>query len=344
MGISNVRLSRISVILARRLLFIIPILFGVITLTFFATRLAGGDPAYLIAGAFATPEVVADIQERLGTDQSIGQQYIDFLTDAVQLDFGTSIFTGNPVVEDLAERLPATLELIIFSLIFGLVVGVTGGVIAARRRGRAADKTVNATSFGLLSLPDFWFGLILLFVFFFKLGWAPAPVGQLGADDPKPDDITGAAVIDSIITLNGPALKASVGHAVLPVITLGLLISAPIARLTRSSMIDALQSDFLQFGRACGLPSARLRRYALRAALPPVVTWAGIVFTVLIGAAVLIEVIFSWGGAAQYAATAIIQNDYPAIQAFVLVAGVISVITFLVVDLLYVLLDPRVKL
>ena len=338
------RLGYIGVLLGRRLLFMIPILFGVLTLTFFVTRLAGGDPAFLIAGAFTAPEVVEAIQERIGTDKPLGTQYLDFLSGAIRFDFGTSLFTGNPVSEDLADRLPATFELIIFSLALGLIVGVSGGVIAARRRGRTADKAVNTTSFGLLSLPDFWFGLILLFIFFFKLGWAPPPTGQLSASDPRPNDYTGAAVIDSILSLDPAALKASVGHVALPVVTLGLLISAPVARLMRSSMIEALQSDFLQFGRASGLPEKRLRRYAVRASLPPVVTWAGIVFTVLIGAAVPIEVIFSWGGAAQYAATAIIQNDYPAIQAFVAVAGVVSVVTFLIVDLLYVVIDPRVRL
>ncbi len=188
------RLSRIGVLLGRRLLFMIPILFGVITLVFFSTRLAGGDPAFLIAGAFAAPEVIETIQQQIGTDKPIGEQYIDFLSGAIKFDFGESIFTGNPVSEDLADRLPATLELIVFSLALGLIVGVTGGVIAASRRGKSADKAVNTTSFGLLSLPDFWFALLLLFVFFFKLRWAPAPTGQLGASDPRPGDHTGARI------------------------------------------------------------------------------------------------------------------------------------------------------
>lgn len=338
------RARRIAVLLLRRLLFMIPILFGVITVTFFVTRLAGGDPAYLIAGAFATPEVIAEIQAQIGTDKSIGQQYVNFLSGAVRLDFGEAIFTGNPVQDDLGARLPATIELVAFSLALGLILGVSSGVFAARRRGRKSDKTVNATSFSLLSLPDFWFGLILLYVFFFKLSWAPPPVGQLSANDPSPTDITGAAVLDSIITANPAALKAAVGHAALPVVTLGVLLAAPISRLTRSSMLEVLQADYMQFGQACGFPKSRLRRYSVRAALPPVVTLAGIIFSILIGGAVLVEVIFSWGGAAQYAATAIIQSDYPAIQAFVFVAGAISVFVFLVVDLLYVLIDPRVKL
>ena len=338
------RPGRVGTLLIKRILIMIPILFGVITITFFATRLAGGDPAYLIAGAFTAPEVIETIQAQIGTDKPIAEQYWTFLTGIVKLDFGTSIFTGNPVEEDLGNRLPATLELVVFSLSFGLLVGISAGVYSARRRGKASDKAVNATSFSLLSLPDFWFGLILLFVFFFKLRWAPAPVGQLSANDPSPTDITGAAVIDSILTANPAALQASVGHVALPVATLGALLAAPVARLTRSSMLEIMQADYLQFGRACGLPHSRLRRYAIRAALPPVVTFAGILFSLLLGGAVLVEVIFSWGGAAQYAATAIIQNDYPAIQAFVFVAGAISVFIFLVVDLLYVMLDPRVRL
>ena len=314
------RRGRVGTLLAKRIVIMVPILFGVITIAFFVTRLAGGDPAFLIAGAFSAPEVVANIQEQIGTDKPIAEQYWNFLSGIPKLDFGTSIFTGNPVEEDLGNRLPATLELIVFSLVFALIVGVAAGVFAARRRGKTGDKAVNATSFALLSLPDFWFELIRLFVFFFKLRWAPAPVGQLSANDPSRSDITGAAVIDSILSANPAALKAAVGHVALPVVALGALLAAPIARLTRSSMLEVLQADFRGSGARAVSPSrvCDATRYARRS---PGRDVRRHLLQRPSRRRVLIEVIFSWGGAAQYAATAVIQNDYPAIQAFVFVAG-----------------------
>lgn len=328
---------------ARRIILMLPILFGIVTVTFFVTRVVPGDPAYLIAGPFAAPDVIKNIQEQLGTDQTLLAQYGNYVANAFHFDLGTSIFTGQAVTRDLRERLPATLELVILSLLVAVVIGVISGAYAARRRAKASDRAVRSVSFVLLSLPDFWLGLILLYFFFFRLGWAPAPVGQIGTDDPIPRFLSGATLLDALITANGPALWAAFTHAILPVVTLGSILSAPIARLMRSSMIEVLDADYIRFGRACGLHEKSIWRYGVRAALPPVVTFTGILFSVLIGGAVLVETVFL-GGAAQYAAESIAQKDYPAIQGFVLASGVISVIVFLVVDILYVVIDPRVKL
>jgi ABC-type dipeptide/oligopeptide/nickel transport system permease component len=336
--------TRLHVFVARRLALMVPVLLGIMTITFFVTRIIPGDPAYLIAGPFASPETIQSLQAQLGTDQPLFQQYVQYVGDAAHLDFGTSIFTGQPVLEELARRLPSTLELIVLSLGVALTLGILAGAYAARRRGRPGDVGVRIGSFVLLSLPDFWLGLILLYLFFFLLGWAPPPIGQIAPTDPQPADITGAALIDSIITLNGGAFRAAFAHVVLPVVTLGAIFSAPIARLTRSAMLEIRDADYVRFGRSCGLPSRTLWRYEVRAALPPVITFAGILFSALIGGAVLVETVFSWGGAAQFAADSINQRDYPSIQGFVLVASVISVFVFLVVDLLYLVIDPRVRL
>ena len=331
-------------LILKRVLFMIPILFGVATATFFLTRLAGGDPAYLIAGPFATPEVVANISAQLGTDRPIGEQYVDFLGEAVRGDLGTSLFTDRPVTTDLADRLPATLVLVVLALAFALLFGLALGSYAAHRRGRAGDRAVRFGSFSALSVPDFWLGLVLLFIFFFKFDIAPGPTGQLAPGGPAPRDVTGAALFDSMITLNLEAFKASLHHIWLPLMTMVLIFTAPIARLARSAAIESLTSDSILFGRACGLPNRRLWAYATRGALPPVVTFVGILFSVLLGSAVLVETVFSWGGAAQYAVNAIRQNDFPAVQGFVLVAGAFSVAVFFVVDLLYRVIDPRVRL
>lgn len=331
-------------IVGRRALLAIPTLFALVTLTFFITHVLPGDPSYSLAGPNPSPQQIATIRHQFGFDQSLPTQYWQYLRDVVQLDFGHSIVTGNSVASDLINRLPATLELVVLSVALALVLGVAAGSFAARRAGRGPDRAVRGVSAVLLALPDFWLGLILLFVFFFKLRWAPAPIGQLATTDPTPTHVTGAALLDSVLTLNVSAFGAAAAHLVLPVITLGIVLSAPIARITRSASIETLDADCIVFGRACGLSERRLSWYALRSALPPVVTFTGIAFSLLLGGAVLIETVFSWGGAAQYAAQAIAQQDFDAIQAFVFVAGVASILVFLIVDLLYIAIDPRVRL
>jgi ABC-type dipeptide/oligopeptide/nickel transport system permease component len=331
-------------IVLRRLVMMVPILFGVLTLTFFVTHVLPGDPTYSITGPVASKELIQQTRHAFGFDQPLYVQYWHYLGDVVHLNFGDSIFTSNSVAYDVGQRLPTTLELVILSLAVALVLGISAGAFAAGRRGRPTDVAVRTGSFIALSLPDFWLGLLLVYVFFFKLQIAPAPVGQLGPEDPVPQHITGAALFDALVTVNGGAIRAAFAHAVLPVLTLGIIFAAPFARLTRSAMLEVLEADYIRYARACGLPSFTLWRYAVRASLPPVVTFAGIVFSLLIGGAVLVETVFSWGGIAQYAASAIAQNDYNAVQAFVLVAGVISVMVFFVVDLLYMLIDPRVRL
>ena len=328
----------------RRFLITIPLLFGIVTIVFVVTRLIPGDPAYRIAGVFATPEKIATIQAQLGTNRSLWDQYVDYVGGILHGDFGTSISTGSPVLQELLDRLPSTLELILLALAFALVVGVATGAWAARRAGGWADGGVRIISFIGLSLPDFWLGLLLLYIFFFSLGWAPGPFGQLSALGPEVERVTGAALVDAVLTGNVDGAKSAFHHAVLPILTLGLIFFAPFARLTRSATIEILQADYMTFGRACGLRPATLRRYAIRAALPPVVTFAGILIAVMIGGAVLVETVFAWNGAAQFAAGSIQQVDYPVIQGFLLLTGVISVLVFLLVDLLYVLIDPRVKL
>ncbi len=338
------RVGAIVWFVARRFLITIPILFGIVTVAFVITRIIPGDPAYRIAGIFATPDKIATIQKQLGTDRPIWDQYVDYISGIARGDLGTSISTGNPVWNDLIDRVPSTFELILLALAFALTLGVLSGAWAARRAGGWSDRGVRAISFIGLSLPDFWLGLLLLFVFFFTLGWAPGPFGQLSATGPQVETITGAALIDALLTGNTAAAQSAFRHAVLPVLTLGLIFFAPFARLTRSATIEVLRSDYILFGRACGLKAATLRRYTIRAALPPVVTFAGILIATMIGGAVLVETVFAWNGVAQFAAGSIQKVDYPVIQGFLIMTGVISVLIFLLVDLLYILIDPRVKL
>lgn len=338
-------------LLGRRLVLMLPMLFGILTVTFFVTHVLPGDPTYTIVGQFATPENIAKVRHDYGFDLPLWEQYWEYLKGIVtRFDLGTSIFTGNSVRYDLAQRLPSTLELVICAIAVALVIGIPAGAYAARkrfattRRGRAGDVGVRTLGFLLLATPEFWLALVASFLFYFKWQIAPAPIGQLGLDDPTPHRYTGAAALDSIIDLNGPALLASLGYMAVPVLTYGLVLAAPISRFTRSSMLDVLSSDYIRFARSQGVRPFALWRYSVRASLPPVVTFTGILFTLLLGAAVLVERIFTWGGAAQYAADAIAKNDYSPVAGFVLVSGAISVAIFFLVDVIYVLIDPRVKL
>ncbi len=328
----------------RRLLQLPPMVFGILTVAFFVTRIIPGDPTYEIAGAFATKQTLSAIRVQYGFNQPLLTQYWHYLRNLVaHFDFGKSFVTSNSVRSDLFNRLPSTLELVICSLAIGLVLGVAFGVSAAFRRGSAADAASRGITFVLLALPDFWVGLVAIYFFFFSWHIAPAPVGQLGVGQAISDPITHAALLDSVLTLNGTLFVAALEHAAIPFLVLGILISAPIARLMRSTAITTLNSDFVRYARACGLPERRIKRYVVRASMPPVLTLAGIFFTALIGSAVLIETIFSWQGAAEYAATAIQRKDYSAVQGFVIVAGTLSLITFLIVDLIHALIDPRIR-
>lgn len=338
-------------LLVRRLVVMVPMLFGILTVTFFVTHVLPGDPTYTVLGQFATPENVRQFRHANGFDLALYDQYWKYLKEiVVHFDLGTSIFTGNSVRYDLAQRLPSTLELVVCAIAVALIIGIPAGAWAARkrfaltRRGRAGDIAVRTAGFLLLSTPEFWLALVASFLFFYKWRIAPAPIGQLGLDDPQPHRYSGAAALDSILSGNWGAFTASLSHLAVPVLSYGLVLSAPISRFTRSSMIEVLSSDYIRFARSQGVGPFALWRYSVRASLPPVVTFTGILFTLLLGSAVLIERIFTWGGAAQYAAEAISKNDYSPVAGFVLVSGAISVAIFFVVDVVYTLIDPRVKL
>lgn len=203
--------------------------------------------------------------------------------------------TGNDVSRDLADRLPLTLELVGYSLIVALILGIGMGSYAATRRGTFLDALIRFGSFGLLSIPVFWLALILIYVFFFRLGIAPAPMGDLPVGTPSPTRITGASAVDALLTADFTTLRAATGQLALPVLAMGVQLSAPVARLTRSSMLESIESEFISFGYVNGLPPLRLWWYAVRGALPPVLTFGAILLSELIGGAVLVETVFFWG-------------------------------------------------
>ena len=328
----------------RRLFWVFPVALGVVTITFFAARVFGGDPTELYAPPEATDALRAQIRAQLGLADPLYVQYFRYLGDLLHLDFGTSFTTGQNVGSDLWDRLPATLELGFVGLGIGITAGVPLGVLAAVKRERWPDFLVRGLTLGGMALPQFWIGLVMIWIFFVSLGWFPGPVGRLPIGIDPPPRITGFMLIDTLAAGEPGLWWMAVRQLVLPALTLGLTTLAPIARVTRASMVEALQSDYIRTAVAMGHGNRVIWfRYCLRNALLPVVTLIGGVAGHVFGGAVLLESIFGWPGLGQYALQAIERSDFAALQGFVIYASLLYVLAFLAVDVLYMFIDPRMR-
>jgi ABC-type dipeptide/oligopeptide/nickel transport system permease component len=323
----------------------LPSLIGVVIVTFILTRALPGDPAAYFAGPAATAEAVEQIREKLGLDRPLVVQVFAYLGDLAQGDLGTSLTTGQPVLAEIATRLPASAELTLVGLLLSIVVAVPLGVLAATRPGSWIDHACRMVSTAGVSLPVFFTGLLLVYVFYYLLGWAPAPLGRLDIFAYPPPKVTGFFLVDSLIAGDLESFRAAAAQLVLPALTLGIFSLAPIARMTRASMLAVLASDFVRTARASGLSRRRvIVTYAFRNAMLPVVTTLGMVFSFLLGANVLVEKVFAWPGIGSYAVEALIAGDYAPIQGFVLTMAILYVALNLAIDLLYGVIDPRVRL
>ena len=332
-------------IITLRLVGAIPNLIGVIVVTFLLTRALPGDPAAFFAGAAASPEAVEQIREKLGLNKTLIEQFGFYLRDLAYGDFGQSLSTGQPVLTELVQRLPASLELTFCALLFAVVIALPLGVLAATRPGSWIDHLCRLVTTAGVSLPTFFTGLLLAYVFYFLLGVAPAPLGRLDPVFSPPASVTGMYLIDSLLAGEGAVFRASFAQILLPAITMGLFVLAPLARMTRASMLGVLSSDFIRTARASGLGgSTVLYTYAFRNALLPVVTTLGMVFSFLLGSNVLVEKVFAWPGIGSYAIESLTASDYAPIQGFVLTMGVLYVLLNLAIDVAYGLIDPRVGL
>jgi ABC-type dipeptide/oligopeptide/nickel transport system permease component len=335
---------RTLIYIGRRLLYLVPQALGISVVTFVIVRLLPGNPAIAIAGPRATTGMILQIQHEMGLDRPLWTQYGIYLRNILSGDFGRSWVTSNAVTTDLAHRVPATLELITIALFLSVVIGIPLGMMAADK-GRGGPLRYATNTYGGLAgaVPDFWLGLILIFVFYVKLHWAPSPVGRLDLAVLPPEEVTGLLTVDSILEGNWEALGSALGHLALPVITLVLIYMAPIVKMTRSSMEEVLRSSHVEYGEALGLPPRRIMLRALRNAAPPVVTLFGVLYGYLLGGAVLVESVFSWGGVGQYAVQSIVNADFSAVEAFVLIAAAFTLVVYLLVDLVYFALDPRLR-
>ena len=328
----------------RRLLWIVPVAFGVVTITFFMSRVFAGDPSELYTPPEATDALRAQIKAQLGLAAPLPVQYLHYMSALLHGDLGTSFSTGQKVAADLGDRLPATLELGLVGLGIGILLGVPLGVVAAVNRERWPDFLVRGVTLGGMALPQFWIGLVLIWIFFVTLGWFPGPVGRLPIGVDLPPRVTGFLLIDTLLAGEPDKWWLAAQQLVLPGATLGLSTLAPIARVTRAAMVEAMQSDYVRTAAAMGHGKLAIWfRYGLRNALLPVVTLIGGVAGHIFAGAVLLESIFGWPGLGQYALQSINSSDFAALQGFVIYASLLYVLAFTAVDVLYLLIDPRMR-
>lgn len=330
-------------LLLRRLLFMAFVLWGVSLFTFFLARVAPGDPARLIAGPHANAAAIANVRALYGLDQPIPVQYVNYLGGLLHGDLGTSFVTRRPVLTDLVTFLPATLELSIFALLVGSTVGLLLGVLAALRVGTVVDKAARFVAVAGLSMPAFWLAILLQLVFYSTLKALPL-ANRLDTGMAAPPQVTGFMTIDSVLAGQWGTLAAAIRHLILPVLTLALAEVGLMARVVRTSMLEVVGADFIRTAEAKGLTPRRvLVRHTLRNALLPAVTIIGLESALLAGGVFLVEEIFAWPGVGRYAFDAIRSSDYNAIMGFTVVGAVFYVVVNLVVDILYLYLDPRIR-
>jgi peptide/nickel transport system permease protein len=332
-------------LIGKRLMFAVPSLIGVVIVTFLLTRALPGDPAAYFAGPAATQEAVEQIRKKLGLDKPLIEQFFRYTADLAHGDLGNSLTTGQPVATELRNRLPASAELTLLGLFVAIAIALPLGVVAATRPGSWIDHLCRIVTTAGVSLPVFFTGLILVYVFYFRLGWSPAPLGRLDVFASTPPAVTGFYLIDTLLAGDVEAFRSSLNQLILPVATLAIFSLAPIARITRASMLQVLSSEFVRTARASGLsPQIVTITYAFRNAMLPVVTTLSMVFSFLLGANVLVEKVFAWPGIGSYAVEALISSDFAPVQGFVLTMAVMYVALNLVIDILYGVIDPRVRL
>ncbi|UWQ16803.1 ABC transporter permease [Jannaschia sp. M317] len=321
----------------------VPVVVGVVVISFLLTRALPGDPAVYFAGVTADAESIEQTRVAMGLDKPLMQQFFIYVGDLLQGDLGQSLSSGRSVAEDLAKRLPASLELTLTALILAIVIAVPLGVLAATRPGTWVDHLCRVIVTAGVSLPTFFTGILLIYIFYYLLGIAPSPLGRLDFIYLDPDHVTGFYLIDAALMGDWETWRGAAKQLILPASTLALFTLAPIARMTRAAMLTALSSDFIRTARAAGLSNRTvLYRYAFRNALLPVVTTLGMVFSFALGANVLVEKVFAWPGIGSYAVEALVVSDYAAVQGFVLAMALLFVALNLVIDLLYTAIDPRI--
>ncbi|HEY9621638.1 MAG TPA: ABC transporter permease [Crinalium sp.] len=328
----------------RRILGLIPVLFGITLLVFLFLHLIPGDPAQVILGQRATPEQVQQLRETMGLNRPLPVQYFAFLNQLLHFDLGRSIITGIPIAQEIRVRWPATFELSVAAMLVAVILGVPAGVLAAVRKNSWLDNVAMSGSLVGVSMPVYWLGLLLIYLFAVNLKWFP-PSGRLGVNEGFSfADLTGFYVLDAVLQFNLPLLGNVLSHLILPAITLGTIPLAIVARITRSAMLEVLSQDYIRTARAKGLLERWvIYKHALKNALLPVITIIGLQFGTLLSGAILTETIFSWPGIGSWIYDGILARDYPVVQGGVIFVAVTFVLLNLLIDMSYAFFDPRIQ-
>jgi len=331
----------IGKMLLRRVALVVPLLFVILLFTFLLVRISGQDPVGLLAGPTATDAEIALVRASLALDQPLWVQFGVYFGRVLQGDLGASWLSNRPVLGEIVERAPATIELMGWGVLIGAGLGIPIGLRAASRPDRSFDQVSRFLSLLGFSVPTYWLGLIMLFVFFYLLDWAPPGMGRLNLMLDPPPFFTGSYLIDGLIAADWEVANSAFRQLVLPVICVAIIAAAPIIKQTRAIALEVLGSDYIRYARAQGLPPREIRAMALRNSRTPVVTFIGTEITGLVGTTSLIEYVFAWSGLGQYGLSAIISGDFAAVQGYVLALALFSVIVFLAVDLFVMLTEPR---
>nr|MBF0685643.1 ABC transporter permease [Pseudomonas sp.] len=328
---------------AKRLLAIPVSIFVIATLTFFLIRASGSDAAATIAGEYADEAAIETVREQLGLNQGVWTQYAEFVGGLLRGDLGVSYYSKAPVAEDIMARLPLDVTHGVLALVIASILGTAAGAAAAYKQDRWPDSALRIAVSALQSIPDYVFALVAIFVFFFLLGWLPAPIGQVPIGVMPPESVTGVVLIDSVIAGQWETVGAAFRQMLLPVLSIGIVLSAAFAKVVRSSFTTVLGSAQIQYAKACGLTPFRVFRSAFAVSRSAILTTVSIVVGVVLGGGAILQKIFTLDGAAAYSVDAIFRLDLPAIQGTVIVFGSLTVLVFLLVDILILLSDPRVR-
>ncbi|MGI9333628.1 MAG: ABC transporter permease [Gammaproteobacteria bacterium] len=332
--------------IANRVVLMTVTLIGVATITFFLSRVLPGSPVALMVGYHPTQEAIDAAVRELGLDRPLSEQYVRFVTDAVRGDFGMSLHTKQPVIEDIAERSTATIELTTLAVVLVMLVGVPIGVISAVRSNTLVDHVVRTVSIAGVALPVFMAALLLQMCFYGWLGWLPLQ-GRLSSEvllDSHFERVTGLFLVDTLLAGDGAAFKDAALHLLLPVTTLTLATLPMVTRITRNMMMEVLNEEYVRTAFAYGIAKRDVYyRYALRATLIPLLTVVGLTYGFLLGGSVVVEFVFDWPGLGGYVVRSITRNDFPAAVGVTLVLATAYLTINLVVDLLYHVIDPRLR-
>jgi peptide/nickel transport system permease protein len=331
--------------LARRLVLAVVALFGVVLVAFLVAHMVPADPLAVVLSDQATkdPSIRAAYVKRWGLDRSLPEQFLAYLANVFRGDLGESFTTRRPVLRDLAQFVPATIELSLAALAVSLLFGVPLGVWAAVRHNRVPDHATRIVALAGAASPIFWTGLIALYLFYYVLEWAPGP-GRIDTHLTYPPAVTGLLLADSLLAGKPEVFASALAHLVLPAVVLGWFIMGIVSRTTRAALLEVLAADYVRTARAKGLSEgAVVGLHALRNAMIPMVTIIGLNFASLLSGAVLTETVFAWPGIGRYAVTASTRLDYPAILGVTMLTAVIFITVNLIVDVLYGVLDPRIR-